>query len=99
MSTTNYTVPEEHLTPAEIRTICLAMTGMARKQIADVLGIKLSTVSQRMRFIYAKLKVKSIGALIMHCVKKGFDDCGNYNGKYQFDGNHRAPFKKGKPGK
>lgn len=94
MKTRYFNFDEGELTLAEARAVALAVTGIPRKKIAQVLGIAESTLHQRMRLIYLKLQVQSIGSLIVFALKNGFDDEGNLRGEYLFDGYKGLPWQK-----
>ena len=94
MKTRYYPIEETQLTLAEARAVSLLITGIPRKQVAQLLGIAESTLNQRMRLIYLKLNVQSIGSLIVLALKNGFDDQGNLNGEYLFEGYTGLPWQK-----
>ncbi|MCB9187470.1 MAG: helix-turn-helix transcriptional regulator [Flavobacteriales bacterium] len=92
MKTRYYPIAETQLTLAEARAVSLLITGIPRKQVAQLLGIAESTLNQRMRLIYLKLQVQSIGSLVRVALTHGFDDQGHLNGEYLFDGYSGLPW-------
>lgn len=92
MKTRYFNFDDRVLTLAEVRAVALAVTGIPRKQMAQVLGIAESTLHQRMRLIYLKLQLPSIGALVAWAMKNGFDDRGHLHSEYLFEGYSGLPW-------
>ncbi len=64
----------EVLTPREIEVLRLVVQGLLNKQIADRLQIGLTTVISHRRNIVAKLHIRSVSALTIYAVTKGYVD-------------------------
>lgn len=62
------------LTPREIDVLRLVVQGLLNKQIADRLQIGLTTVISHRRNIMAKLHIRSVSALTIYAVTKGYVD-------------------------
>lgn len=65
---------EEPLTPREIEVLVLITRGLINKEIADRLHIGLTTVISHRRNILAKLGVRSVSALTIYAVTRGYVD-------------------------
>ena len=66
--------PRSVLTQREREVLVLIARGMMSKEIADRLGIALTTVISHRRHITAKLGLKSISALTIYAVTRGYVD-------------------------
>lgn len=62
----------KHLSPREIEVMCLIVKGLINKEIADRLNIGLSTVVTHRRNIMDKLGLKSVSALTIYAVTRGY---------------------------
>lgn len=62
------------LTPREREVLVLVARGMMNKQIADRLGIGLTTVISHRRNIIRKLGIRSVSGLTMYAVMRGYVD-------------------------
>lgn len=62
------------LTEREVEVLSLLARGMINKQIADALGISLTTVITHRRNIMRKLKTRSLSALTIYAVAHGLID-------------------------
>ena len=67
---------EEPLTPREIEVLVLITRGFINKEIADRLHIGLTTVISHRRHILEKLGIRSVSALTIYAVTKGYVDAG-----------------------
>lgn len=65
---------DEPLSPREIDVLRLVAQGFLNKQIADRLQIALTTVISHRRNIVAKLRIRSVSALTIYAVTKGYVD-------------------------
>lgn len=65
---------DEPLSPREIDVLRLVVQGLLNKQIADRLQIALTTVISHRRNIVAKLRMRSVSALTIYAVTKGYVD-------------------------
>lgn len=66
----------EPLSPREIDVLRLVVQGLLNKQIADRLQIALTTVISHRRNIMQKLGLRSVSALTIYAVTKGYVDAG-----------------------
>lgn len=66
----------EPLSPREIDVLRLVVLGLLNKQIADRLQIALTTVISHRRNIMQKLGLRSVSALTIYAVTKGYVDAG-----------------------
>ena len=64
----------EPLSPREIEVLRLVVQGLLNKQIADRLRIALTTVISHRRNIMQKLGLRSVSALTIYAVTKGYVD-------------------------
>lgn len=62
------------LTPRECEVLAMIARGMLNKQIADRMGIALTTVISHRRNITEKLGLKSVAALTIYAVTHGYVD-------------------------
>ncbi len=62
------------LTPREAQVLTLIVKGYINKQIAEQLGIALTTVITHRKNIMEKLHAKSVSALTIHAVMQGYVD-------------------------
>ena len=62
------------LTPRECEVLAMIARGMLNKQIADRLGVALTTVISHRRNITEKLGIKSVPALTIYAVTRGYVD-------------------------
>lgn len=62
------------LTPRECEVLAMIARGMLNKQIADRMGIALTTVISHRRNITDKLGLKSVAALTIYAVTHGYVD-------------------------
>ena len=70
-------VPESHntkdvLSAREIEVLTLLTQGLLNKQIADRMGIGLTTVISHRKNIIEKLGIKSVSGLTIYAVMKGY---------------------------
>ncbi len=63
---------EEVLTPREIEVLRLLVDGMLNKEVANELGIGLTTVISHRKNIVEKLGVRSLSGLTIYAVMKGY---------------------------
>ena len=66
--------PKTELTPRECEVLAMIARGMLNKQIADRMGIALTTVISHRRNITEKLGIKSVPALTIYAVTRGYVD-------------------------
>lgn len=64
----------EPLSPRETEVLALIARGLLNKQIADRLGIGLTTVISHRRNIMQKLGVKSVAGAVIHALNMGYAD-------------------------
>lgn len=62
----------EVLTPREIEVLSLLVDGMLNKEVANALGIGLTTVISHRKNIVEKLGVRSLSGLTIYAVMKGY---------------------------
>lgn len=67
---------EKQLSAREIEVMSLIVKGMINKEIADRLNISLATVVTHRRNIMEKLGLKSVSALTIYAVTRGYVDIG-----------------------
>ena len=65
---------KSELTPRECEVLAMIARGMLNKQIADRMGIALTTVISHRRNITEKLGIKSVPALTIYAVTRGYVD-------------------------
>ena len=65
---------KRELTPRESEVLAMIARGMLNKQIADRMGISLTTVISHRRNITEKLGIKSVAALTIYAVTRGYID-------------------------
>lgn len=66
------TASEEDLSPREIEVLVLIAKGFMNKEIADRLGISLTTVISHRKNIVEKLGIKSVSGLTIYAVMNGY---------------------------
>ena len=66
--------PKSELTAREGEVLAMIARGMLNKQIADRMGIALTTVISHRRNITGKLGIKSVPALTIYAVTRGYVD-------------------------
>lgn len=66
--------PKSELTAREREVLAMIARGMLNKQIADRMGIALTTVISHRRHITEKLGIKSVPALTIYAVTRGYVD-------------------------
>ncbi len=67
---------KEVLTTREIEVLTLLTQGLLNKQIADTLGIGITTVISHRKNIIEKLGIKSVSGLTIYAVMKGYIEAG-----------------------
>ena len=67
-------MPRPELTPRECEVLAMIARGMLNKQIADRMGIGLTTVISHRRNITEKLGIKSVAGLTIYAVTHGYVD-------------------------
>jgi DNA-binding CsgD family transcriptional regulator len=65
---------QEQLSPREVEVMTLIVKGLINKEIAERLNISLSTVITHRKNIMDKLGIKSVSALTIYAVMKGYVD-------------------------
>lgn len=66
--------PERQLTARETEVLRLLTRGLINKQIADCLGVSLTTVISHRRNLTRKLGIRSLSALTIYAVMNGYVD-------------------------
>lgn len=66
--------PERQLTAREAEVLRLLTRGLINKQIADQLGVSLTTVISHRRNLSRKLGIRSLSALTIYAVMNGYVD-------------------------
>ncbi len=66
--------PEKQLTAREAEVLRLLTRGLINKQIADTLGVSLTTVISHRRNLSRKLGIRSLSALTIYAVMNGYVD-------------------------
>lgn len=69
-----HTRPERQLTAREADVLRLLARGLINKQIADRLGVRLTTVISHRRNLSRKLGIRSASALAIYAVMNGYAD-------------------------
>ena len=67
-------MPKTELTPRECEVLAMIARGLLNKQIADRMGIAITTVISHRRNITDKLGIKSVAALTIYAVTRGYID-------------------------
>ena len=68
------TKPEKQLTPREIEVLRLLTRGLINKEIADRMGVSLTTVISHRRNLTRKLGIRTASALTIYAMMNGYID-------------------------
>lgn len=66
--------PEKQLTPREIEVLRLLTRGLINKEIADRMGVSLTTVISHRRNLTRKLGIRTASALTIYAMMNGYID-------------------------
>jgi len=83
------------ITLCQARVISLNIHGLQRKEMADLLGNSQSTINAHFDRIYRLVQLNDRVLLLRWAMANGFDDKGNLNGQYLFDGYKGMPWEDG----
>lgn len=75
-----------------MQVISLLVSGLYRKEMADVLNVSESTVNTHLNRVYSQTRPMRRALLSSWAVLNGFDHHGNWNGIYLFDGKTGVPW-------
>ena len=87
-------VGEHMFTESHMRVISLAVHGLQRKEMADVLGLSEATIGSYLDRISKELRLSGITRIAVFALKNGFDEEGRYKGEYLFDNYTELPWEK-----
>lgn len=90
----NYRFNDNVLTPAQTRVISLSLHGLAQKEIAAILGNSPNTINTHFSNIYRELGINDCKLLTRWAIRNAFDDYGNVQNNYLFDGYENLPWQK-----
>lgn len=89
-----YRFGEHVITKAQARVVSLMLHGLIRKQIADLLGNSTHTVNKHIENVYKELGINDCKLLTRWAIRNAFDDYGNVQNNYLFDGYENLPWQK-----
>ena len=87
-----FEVDGKMITEYQARILSLSIHGLARKQIADLLGNSRHTIDTHMDRIYKVLGCNDARLAVVWAVSNGFDRQGRLNGQYLFDNATALPW-------